>query len=118
MTITLIPTAAGLKSSHAGDPVMKPLVEKFVGVLPDRISLIRQLLCTNNLEDLQRSLHQMKGAGGGYGFAAISTAAALAEEVVKARRGGDAIAREVQAFVSLVRSVQGYDRQREVEPTP
>jgi HPt (histidine-containing phosphotransfer) domain-containing protein len=66
-----------------------------------------------NIEELRRLVHQIKGAGGGYGFPKLTEAAALAESCVKSNGGAEAIEREVQALIELIRSVEGYEPSRE-----
>jgi len=58
-------------------------------------------------------VHQLKGAGGGYGFPEITEAAATAEKCVKAQEVTEAIAAEVNSLIRLIRSVEGYVPSRE-----
>ena len=58
-------------------------------------------------------MHQMKGAGGGYGFADITTYAAKAEQAVKEGCPLERISAEVESLVQLVRRVQGYQATNE-----
>jgi len=58
-------------------------------------------------------VHQMKGAGGGYGFGQITTLAAKAEQAVKSGEAIERIASEVENLVALVRRVRGYEPSNE-----
>jgi signal transduction histidine kinase/DNA-binding response OmpR family regulator len=102
-----------LQSTYASDPDMREVIQEFVGRLPGQIFTIRRLLEENNLDELRRQVHQMKGAGGGYGFNDITTYAAKAEMAVKEGGTLERIASEVETLVQLVRRVQGYDAANE-----
>lgn len=86
---------APLISDFAGDPDMVELVEGFASDLPSRIDAIIAAAKEQNLSDLKRMAHQLKGAAGGYGFQtlgesaqkvehALNTATAPASEVISA----------------------------------
>jgi signal transduction histidine kinase/CheY-like chemotaxis protein len=101
--------SAQLRSEFAEDPGMRDLVVEFVGRLPGQIARIQQLLDEQNLQELGRAVHQLKGAGGGYGFPKITEMALKAETEVKAGAALETIAARVNEFVELVRQVEGYD---------
>jgi CheY-like chemotaxis protein len=105
--------AASIRSSFACDPDMKEVLGEFVGKLPERVDQLAQLLRQGNLEELRRAVHQLKGAGGGYGFPQITEAAALAEKCVKDNEAVESVAAEVKSLIQLIRSVEGYDKSRE-----
>jgi HPt (histidine-containing phosphotransfer) domain-containing protein len=69
-----------------------------------------------NLLELERSVHQLKGAGHGYGFTGITEIAARAEQRIRAKAALPAVKAEVDELVRLIRSVQGYDPRRETAP--
>ncbi|MFW6133043.1 MAG: PAS domain S-box protein [Planctomycetota bacterium] len=75
-----------LTSDFADDPDMAELVSDFVDRLGERIKAMHAALEHEQWERLGRSAHQLKGAGGGYGYPAVSEAAARLEE---AATGGD-----------------------------
>jgi len=106
-----------LASTYASDPDMREVIEEFVGRLPSQVFGIRRLLEEKNLEELRRAVHQMKGAGGGYGFADITTYAAKAEQAVKEGCPLEKISAEVESLVQLVRRVQGYQATNEKSST-
>jgi len=105
---------ARLRSEFADDPDMAELVAEFVGVLPSRMASLTEQLRRDDLSALQRSLHQLKGAGGGYGFREITTSAAGAEAAIKNQDPLPAIHSEIQSLLTLVRSVEGYETAREL----
>ena len=89
------------------------LLERFVARLPERVSAMESLLRKQSLEELRHALHQLKGAGGGYGFSTISDRAGEAERLISDEAAFDSIQHEVQSLIDLVRSVDGYDRKKE-----
>ena len=57
-----------IQSSFAADLDMKEILGEFVAKLPERVDELGRLLSGGNLDELRRAVHQLKGAGGGYGF--------------------------------------------------
>jgi two-component system, sensor histidine kinase len=110
------PAPDHLESEFASDPDMKEVLGEFIAGLPAQVAQIQHLLQEQNLAELRRAVHQLKGAGGGYGFPQITRLALSAEEEVKSGRALGSIRERVDALVSLVRRVQGYDVEREIAP--
>jgi PAS domain S-box-containing protein len=98
-----------LTSTLDNDPVMHDLVDAYVRELPQQAQELAGLMNQHNLADLKRLLHQIKGAGGGYGFPSISEAAAEAERAVKLHADLQTIQSQVDALIGLFRTVDGYD---------
>jgi HPt (histidine-containing phosphotransfer) domain-containing protein len=92
---------------------MQGILATFIAQLPEHVRKLEALLRQENLEELRRAVHQLKGAGGGYGFPTITETAAVAEQRIKASGSFDVIARQVDALITLIRRVDGYDRSRE-----
>jgi signal transduction histidine kinase/CheY-like chemotaxis protein len=101
---------------------MKELTAQFVSRLPDRVSQLSTLLQERNLDELQCALHQLKGAGGGYGFPKITEAAAAAErktnEILALSPGAtDAglagIAAAIDDLLAIIRKIDGYREAKE-----
>jgi HPt (histidine-containing phosphotransfer) domain-containing protein len=74
---------APLFSDFASDPEMKELIEMFVSELPDRIEALSKAWNESEFELVGRLAHQLKGAGGGYGFPVIGEAAGRLEQRVR-----------------------------------
>ena len=72
-----------IRSTYESDPDMLEIVREFAGELPDRALALESALVGDELEDLCRLAHQLKGAGGGYGFPQITDRAALLEAACK-----------------------------------
>jgi HPt (histidine-containing phosphotransfer) domain-containing protein len=92
---------------------MKEVIDQFVAELPGHVRKLNDLLEAERLEDLRRLTHQLKGAGGGYGFAGITELAARAEQAIKTKAALDRVRAGVDELVSLIRSVEGYEDHRE-----
>ena len=80
----------GLPGSHSGyystychDSDMTELVQLFVEEIPDRLAVLEQNLEQGNWSELARFAHQLKGAGGSYGFPQLTPVAARLEELAK-----------------------------------
>ncbi|HZN66860.1 MAG TPA: ATP-binding protein, partial [Tepidisphaeraceae bacterium] len=103
----------------ANNPKYKVLMDKFIARLPERVATMSRLLDEQNLTELERSVHQLKGAGHGYGFTGITEIAARAEQRIRAKADLAAVKAEVEELIRLIRSVQGYDAKRETQaPAP
>jgi HPt (histidine-containing phosphotransfer) domain-containing protein len=69
-----------LRSEFHDDPEMREIVRSFLQEIPNRLALMDSLLEDGNKAEFRRVVHQIKGAGGGYGFQEISNAAAQLEQ--------------------------------------
>jgi signal transduction histidine kinase/DNA-binding NarL/FixJ family response regulator len=103
-----------IRSEFADDPDMAELVTDFVGTLPTRMAELSRQLEQADFNSVQRALHQLKGAGGGYGFNGITDSAAGAELAIKNHDPLTTIHAEIQSLLALVRSVEGYEPSREL----
>src|SRR5262249_9539441 len=89
----------------ANDPEMAQLVQLFVSELPGRIDALAAAWAERRTTDLTRLAHQLKGAGGGYGFPAIGHAAGALEAGLRSLPApGDtaALDRLKSAFAALM----------------
>jgi PAS domain S-box-containing protein len=80
-------------------PGMSKLVEKFLAKLDDRMVAIRAAAQAHDQAQLKILAHQLKGAAGGYGFPAISQAAATLEHTEPANT--DALASAIASLTEL-----------------
>lgn len=92
---------APLVSEFADDADMLELVEMFVSELPERVSALQNALKAQDIANLARTAHQLKGAAGGYGFPTITDAAAELEKCAKAADQIDKLAQEVKNVADL-----------------
>jgi signal transduction histidine kinase/CheY-like chemotaxis protein/HPt (histidine-containing phosphotransfer) domain-containing protein len=107
--VSQAPTPRSEKAAEA----MRRAVTGFVERLPERVATMTRLADTGELDELKRTLHQLKGAGAGFGFPAITQLAAKAEQTVATNQALDQIRTEVDALVALIRRVDGYESGRE-----
>lgn len=95
-------TADGrLISSFATDPDMQELVGVFVDELGGHIEKIQTALDCGQLDKVRSIAHQLKGAGGGYGFMPITEAALVVETAVKTQANVETIAQALNELVDL-----------------
>jgi signal transduction histidine kinase/CheY-like chemotaxis protein len=107
-----VPTAGeavpAIRSTMTKDPRVGKMLGKFVSRLPERVSTIESALNEGDLERLRQAVHNLKGAGSGYGFPSLSEQSAKAEDALRAEQSLDEIRREVDQLIGLIRRVEGY----------
>ena len=101
-----------IASTMSDHPGMKPIIIEFVQGLSNEVNKMQNMLEQKDLQSLKRVVHQLRGAGGGYGFDAISTAAATAEESIKAAHNLDVIDGEIKSLIDIIRRVEGFEDQK------
>ena len=74
-----------IASEWANDPELAKILDDFVASLPTKLAAMRDALDNGRYEDLQRIAHQLKGAGGGYGYPALTESARGLENAAKAK---------------------------------
>ena len=95
------PNSDPLISDFAEDEEIIDLVEEFVETLPCRVEAVQNALKNQDLELLITLAHQMKGAGGGYGFTPITDAARDLETAARSELGADELNALVEELASL-----------------
>ena len=97
-------TVAELIYSRLGlDDDLTDLIELFVQEVPSRLAVLRRLIDSLDHSELARFAHQLKGAGGSYGFPELTTAAAQLEKAAKDR----APAHELVAAWDILADIAG-----------
>ena len=99
-----------IRSTFASDPEMQELINTFVSRLPKRVERMMELMRAHDLEQLRQVVHQLKGAGGGYGFSEITRYAADVERMIKAGAALDAVAGQIDALTQMLQRVDGYSQ--------
>jgi len=94
-----------IRSQYEDDPDMLELVQGFAADLPGRAREIEGRLDASALEDVQRLAHQLKGAGGGYGFPQITETAAALEQAIKEGSGESVIKDRTRVLCDTLRAV-------------
>lgn len=90
-------------STMSDDPDMADLLVEFVGNLSARVQAIENAVAASDLAELTRLAHQLKGAGGGYGFDVLGTSAASLEQASKAAGSVQEVTAGVAELVALCR---------------
>jgi len=66
-------------SLDINDPEDAELIQYFLSELPNRVESIIEAMSADDLEELRRIAHQLKGAAPGFGFPQIGSAASKLE---------------------------------------
>lgn len=97
-------------SEFADDPEMQPLIGEFLAELGERLSRMQRLAAAGDHEGLGRLAHQLKGAGGGYGYPAITAAAAGLETAARGEHPAEQVAAALQALQQCCdRAIASFD---------
>jgi len=94
-----------IRSSFEDDADMMEIVREFASDAPQRADEIEQYLQSGDLSGLQTLAHQLKGAGGGYGFDAITETAAALEAAIRQDAGEPAIKEASAVVCEVLRAV-------------
>ncbi len=94
-----------IRSTYEADPDMLEIVCDFAHELPERAAKLEALLATRAFAELQTLAHQLKGAGGGYGFNQITEVAAQLEQALKSGAAEPAIKDRVADLCEILRAV-------------
>ena len=94
-----------LISRFADDPDMADLVEMFIEDLPERMSALSETFQQQQFADLQRIAHQIKGAGGGYGYPELTEAASDLETQLKNKNELDEVEDAFNELLTLCKRV-------------
>ena len=98
MTNSTVP-ASFLYSSLADDPDLGELVEMYVDEMPERIQSLQSVLAAEDWNELSRAAHQIKGAGGSYGFDQLTPLAFALEQATREPNSPAAIRAACDALV-------------------
>jgi CheY-like chemotaxis protein len=92
-------------SAFGGDPDMVAIIADFVGELPQRLTEMREAAGNNQWDVLQRVAHQLKGAGGSYGYACLTDAARDLESHAK-QKDAEAARVALNELTNLCRKIE------------
>jgi PAS domain S-box-containing protein len=108
------PPQEPIYSDFRDDPDMAGIIAEFVAQLPYRLTEMREAAGNNQWEWVQRATHQLKGAGGSYGYACLTEAARELEPHVK-RQDTEAA---MLALNNLARLCQRMQAGQAAKPAP
>ena len=91
-------------SDFSDDDSMGKIIQIFLNEIPQRIELIESSFHSGNKEQLCKIIHQLKGAGGGYGFKLITSNAMAFEKKIKqaADNWQQATTKALEEFVDIL----------------
>jgi len=95
-----------IRSIYEDDPDMLEIVREFVAELPERVAALERELEAGRLQEVQTLAHQLKGAGGGYGFAQVTEAAGALEQALKDEAGAGRIEDCCRTLCDTLRAVE------------
>jgi HPt (histidine-containing phosphotransfer) domain-containing protein len=78
------PAMAPIVSEYAADTELAGLIDEFVEGLGNKTAAMRQALANGLFDELRRLSHQLKGAGGSYGYPCLTKAGKRLEDAAKA----------------------------------
>ena len=82
------------------------IVEEFVKGLAGRLETLETALRDKDFAQLTAAAHQLKGAGGGYGFPQITDAAAVLESALREDADADVIEDALQQLGQVLKAVE------------
>jgi HPt (histidine-containing phosphotransfer) domain-containing protein len=94
-----------IHSSYENDPDMLEIVREFAAELPARVAKLEGCLAAGQLRELQTLAHQLKGAGGGYGFPSITDLAASLEQSLKQGLDQTVVKERCASLCAVLRAV-------------
>jgi PAS domain S-box-containing protein len=101
-----------IKSSLCNRPKMMPIITEFVDGLPAEVRKMTDFLEQNDMASLRRVVHQLRGAGGGYGFDFITDPTTKVEELIDASGDLAIITAQINSLINVVRRIDGYDERK------
>ncbi|MBA4030063.1 MAG: hypothetical protein C0478_04095 [Planctomyces sp.] len=93
-----------IRSEYVSDPDYEELIADFVSAMPERVAELLTAIEGRDFDELKRKAHQLKGAGGGYGFPEMTTIAAQVESACRENRIPDVLD-QTAALVDYLRRV-------------
>jgi HPt (histidine-containing phosphotransfer) domain-containing protein len=94
-----------IRSDYEDDLDMLEIIREFAEELPDRDAALQECFASGDMAKLQTLAHQLKGAGGGYGFSPISEAAARLEANLREGAEAGVIKDDLTLLCEVLRAV-------------
>jgi len=104
-------------STFRHDPDMAGIITEFVNQLPQRLAEMRQAAANNQWDAMQRASHQLKGAGGSYGYARLTDTARQLESSAK-RQDAEAVVLALNKLTQLCERIQAGHAAESVSQAP
>jgi histidine phosphotransfer protein HptB len=97
-------------STRANHPDVSEILPLFVARLPGRVKQLRASLDAGDLDAFRDLVHQLKGAGGSYGFMPITSCSAAIEELLNHGRPKAEIESALEKLIDYIEDIEGYPR--------
>ena len=88
---------------------MAAVITEFVDGLPGEVRKMSEFLEQNDMASLRRVVHQLRGAGGGYGFQSITDLATITERSIDASGQLESTTAQINELIELIKLIDGYD---------
>ena len=100
-------TNTPIVSSYLNDEGMESIIHIFLDEIPHRIADLQASFKSSNRDDFCKQVHQLKGAGGGYGFTEITLKAADIEKKLRVPNAGwkEEIQKNMDEFITVLQRV-------------
>ena len=94
-----------IRSVYEDDPDMFEIVREFAAELPARIAKLEAHIAAGEMRELQTLAHQLKGAGGGYGFPQVTELAASLEQALKTGADAPVVKDRTRSLCDTLRAI-------------
>lgn len=101
MSVAASQAGTNVFSEFASDPEYRELLEMFAEALPERRRCLADSFRSGNAEELRVLAHQLKGAGGGFGFPELTCRAAELEAACREDKS-QAVADSLERLLELM----------------
>ncbi len=99
-------------SVFQSEPEMRPILEAFLAEIPKHIRALEEMHKKRDQAGFRKLVHQLKGAGGGYGFQAITiTATALEQNMDRGDDWANTTAAPLRQFLNVLLSAHQGGKQ-------
>jgi histidine phosphotransfer protein HptB len=99
------PERTSVRSEFSDDADFNELLQIFAETLPEKGRTLRALHSSGNVEEVRVRAHQLKGAGGGFGFPGLTAASAELEQACRGQNA-DRIAQALDDLVEYLERIQ------------
>jgi signal transduction histidine kinase/CheY-like chemotaxis protein len=96
-------TVVPLHSTYASDPEIAPLIRDFCVELPARVEDLGAAWTLGDRDKVRRISHQLRGAGGAYGYAVVTDLCRTLEEA--SRHPSDDLTQHIEALRAVARRI-------------
>ncbi|GJQ58496.1 MAG: hypothetical protein SCALA701_12970 [Candidatus Scalindua sp.] len=101
-----------IPSEYGDDPDLVELIDEFVLGFGDDLRTMKETLENGDLSALRRLAHQIKGAGGSYGYPMISEAGKMLEDAAKEQNSGNCTLAMNRLTALYQAAVRGRERDK------